>query len=101
MSIVGLRNLCRPAHFYLAISMITLAVMFYQNMNNVDVYCLGAYNCNVTNVNMVFIIKFVYILFWTWILNLICDSGSPNIAWLLVLLPLVLFFVMIGLLLIS
>jgi hypothetical protein len=75
--------------------------MFYQNMNNVDVYCLGAYNCNVTNVNMVFIIKFVYILFWTWILNLICDSGSPNIAWLLVLLPLVLFFVMIGLLLIS
>jgi hypothetical protein len=101
MSIVGLRNLCRPAHFYLAISIITLAVMFYQNMNNVDVYCLGAYNCNVTNVNMVFIIKFVYILFWTWILNLICDSGSPNIAWLLVLLPLVLFFVMIGLLLIS
>ncbi len=101
MSIVGLRNLCRPAHFYLAISMITLAIMFYQNMNNVDVYCLGAYNCNVTNVNMVFIIKFVYILFWTWILNLICDSGSPNIAWLLVLLPLVLFFVMIGLLLIS
>jgi len=101
MSIVGLRNLCRPAHFYLAISLVTLAVMFYQNMNNVDVYCLGAYNCNVTNVNMVFIIKFVYILFWTWILNLICDSGSPNIAWLLVLLPLVLFFVMIGLLLIS
>jgi hypothetical protein len=101
MSIVGLRNLCRPAHFYLAISIITLAIMFYQNMNNVDVYCLGAYNCNVTNVNMVFIVKFVYILFWTWILNLICDSGSPNIAWLLVLLPLVLFFVMIGLLLIS
>ena len=101
MSIVGLRNLCRPAHFYLAISMVTLAVMFYQNMNNVNVYCLGAYNCDITNVNMIFIIKFIYILFWTWILNLICDSGSPYIAWLLVLLPLVLFFVMIGLLLIS
>jgi hypothetical protein len=101
MSIVGLRNLCRPAHLYLAVSLIALAVMFYQNMNNVNVYCLGAYNCDVTNVNMVFIIKFIYILFWTWILNLICDSGSPNIAWLLVLLPLVLFFVMIGLLLTS
>jgi hypothetical protein len=101
MSIVGLRKLCAPATVYLCVSLSALAVMYYQNMNNVDVYCLGAYNCDVSNVSMIFIIKFIYILFWTWILNLICNSGSPGISWLLVLLPFILFFVLIGLLLLS
>lgn len=97
MSIAGLRNLCTPSYLYLVVSMTLLVVMYYQNMNNVNVYCLGAYECEVPNVTAVFLIKFVYILFWTWILNLICRSGAPSIAWLLVLLPLVLFFLMIAL----
>ena len=74
MSIVGLRNLCTPAVIYLAISMLLLVVMYIQNRNNVDVYCLGAYECDVTNVTAIFLVKFVYILFWTWILNLICGN---------------------------
>ena len=97
MSIVGLRNLCTPSRLYLVVSMIFLAVMYYQNVNNVDVYCLGAYECDVTNITAIFILKFIYILFWTWILNLICRSGSPSIAWLLVLLPFILLFLMIAL----
>ena len=101
MSIVGLRNLCVPAVIYLAISMLLLVVMYIQNRNNVDVYCLGAYECDVTNVTAIFLVKFVYILFWTWILNLICKSGSPSIAWLLLLLPVILFFLLIALLFIS
>ena len=98
---VGLRNLCRPAHLYLVVSVITLAVMYYQNMNNTNVYFLGSYNCdlsNVASISMIFVIKLIYILFWTWILNLICNSGASHIAWLLVLLPILFFFVMIGLL---
>lgn len=101
MSIVGLRNLCTPAYIYLVISMMLLVVMYIQNRNNVDVYCLGAYECDVTNVTAIFLVKFVYILFWTWILNLICKSGSPSIAWLLLLLPVILFFLLIALLFIS
>ena len=101
MSIAGLRNLCTPAYIYLVISMMLLGVMYIQNRNNVDVYCLGAYECDVTNVTAIFLVKFVYILFWTWILNLICKSGSPSIAWLLLLLPIVLFFLLIALLFIS
>ena len=97
MTIAGLRNLCTPSYVYLVGSMILLAVMYYQNMNNVDVYCLGAYECNVNNVTAIFLGKFIYILFWTWILNLICRSGSPTIAWLLLLLPIVLFFLIIAL----
>ena len=101
MSIAGLRNLCTPAAIYLAISMLLLVVMYIQNRNNVDVYCLGAYECDVTNVTAIFLVKFVYILFWTWILNLICKSGSPSIAWLLLLLPIIMFFLLVALLFIS
>ena len=101
MSIAGLRNLCTPAYIYLVLSMLLLGVMYIQNRNNVDVYCLGAYECDVTNVTAIFLVKFVYILFWTWILNLICKSGSPIIAWLLLLLPVILFFLLIALLFIS
>ena len=101
MSIAGLRNLCTPAFIYLIISMLLLVVMYIQNRNNIDVYCLGAYECDVTNVTAIFLVKFVYILFWTWILNLICKSGSPSIEWLLLLLPVILFFLLIALLFIS
>ncbi len=98
MSIVGLRNLCTPAVIYLGISMLLLVVMYIQNRNNVDVYCLGAYECDVTNVTAIFIVKFIYILFWTWILNLICNSGWTSIAWLLLLLPIIMFFLLVALL---
>ena len=98
MSIVGLRNLCTPAVIYLGISMLLLVVMYIQNRNNVDVYCLGAYECDVTNVTAIFIVKFIYILFWTWILNLICNSGWTSIAWLLLLLPIIVFFLLVALL---
>ena len=98
MTIAGLRNLCAPAVIYLAISMLLLVVMYIQNRNNVDVYCLGAYECDVTNVTAIFLVKFVYILFWTWILNLICNSGWTSIAWLLLLLPIIMFFLFVALL---
>ena len=98
MSIAGLRNLCTPAFIYLVISMLLLVVMYIQNRNNIDVYCLGAYECDVTNVTAIFIVKFIYILFWTWILNLICNSGWTSIAWLLLLLPVIMFFLLVALL---
>ena len=101
MSIVGLRNLCTPAVIYLSISMLLLVVMYIQNRNNIDVYCLGAYECDVTNVTAIFLVKFVYILFWTWILNLICSSGFTSISWLLLLMPIILSFLLVALLFIS
>ena len=98
MSIIGLRNLCTPAYVYLVISLIILAVMFFQNSGNIDTYCLGAYKCDVSSTALIFTIKILYILFWTWVLNLICRSGSSGFAWFLVLLPFLLFFVLLGLL---
>ena len=101
MSIAGLRNLCTPAYIYLVISMVLLVVMYIQNRNNINVYCLGAYECDVTNLTAIFLVKFVYILFWTWILNLICSSGFTSISWLLLLMPIILSFLLVALLFIS
>lgn len=96
MAITGLTNLCAPAAFYLYLSIIALLVMVFQNIGNNDIYCLGSYTCNVSSVSLIFIIKIVYVLFWTWVLNLICRAGSPAISWFLVLLPFILSFVIIA-----
>jgi len=101
MSVAGFKNLCSPALLYLVISLIAMVVIAFQNYTNEKVYCLGYYSCDVTNVYLIFIVKFIYVIFWTWVLNIICRSGSPIISWLLVLFPLILFFVLLGLMLIK
>lgn len=99
MPVAGLKNLCQPALLYLVISLVAIFVMALQNYTNEKVYCLGYYSCNVPSVYLIFVVKIIYVIFWTWVLNLICRSGAPIVSWLLVLFPLVLFFVLVGLML--
>jgi hypothetical protein len=101
MAIAGLRNLCTPAIVYLSLSIVILIIMIIQNLGNVNTFCLGQYSCNVSSTALIFIIEIVYVLFWTWILNLICRAGAPSFAWFLVLFPFILFFALIALLMIS
>lgn len=101
MSITGLRNLCTPAHVYFVISIIVLTIMFIQNLGNINVYCLGVYKCDVSSVSLIFTIKLLYILFWTWLLNIICKNGSPEVAWFLLLFPFLILFIMLAMLMIS
>ncbi len=101
MSYVGLRNLCTPAYVYLVISSIALIVMFMQNIGNTKIYCLGSYSCDVSNTTMIFVIKLIYILFWTWLLNIICRGGATSFAWVLVLLPILLLFLIIGMMMLG
>ena len=101
MAMKGLRNLCTPAYVYLVISTIALIIMIFQNYGNVNTYCLGDYSCNVSSTAMIFIIKAIYILFWTWILNLMCSANATSVAWFLLLLPLIIMFILIGAMLVS
>ena len=101
MTLTGLRNLCTPSYVYLVISSIALVVMIYQNMGNVDKYCLGSYTCNVSNTALIFVIKAVYILFWTWILNLMCNANASGIAWFLLLLPIIIMFILLSAMMIT
>jgi len=92
-----LSQLCTPSYVYFIISVLAIAIAAVQNMGNNKKYTLGSFSCNVPSCLAIFIVKILYILFWTWILNLICKDGHKGIAWLLVLLPFILLFVMLGL----
>lgn len=102
MAIIGLRKLCDPAFVYLFISMIALiTIALQQNMYNPNMYYLGIYSTEVSSVYLIFVIKLIYVLFWTWILNIICRYVSTPIAWFLVLLPFIILFILITLLFLS
>lgn len=96
-----LGDLCTPALFYFVLSILAVVVSVFQNFGNTNKYHLGTFSMNVPSTTIVFIIKVIYILFWTWILNLICKDGHKGIAWLLVLLPFILLFVIIGLVMLN
>lgn len=96
-----LKELCTPAMIYFVISIIGLTVILLQNLGNTNSYHVGSFSCRVPNTTFVFIVKLIYILFWTYVLNLICKDGHTGISWLLILLPWILLFVIIGMLMIN
>ena len=96
-----LKELCTPAMLYFVISMIGLVIVLMQNLGNTNSYHVGSFSCRVPNTAVVFIVKLIYVLFWTYILNLICKVGHTSLSWLLVLLPWLLLFVMMGILMIN
>jgi hypothetical protein len=96
-----LKELCTPALIYFVISIVALIMVLLQNLGNTNSYHIGNFSCRVPNTAAVFIIKLVYVLFWTYVLNLICKDGHTNLSWLLVLLPWILLFVIIGLLMLN
>ena len=95
MAIAGLKNLCTPSYVYLVISLIAIIVMAIQNSGNVNVFCLGTYSCDVSSTALIFLAKLIYVLFWTWILNLMCKAGATTLSWIFVLFPFILFFLIL------
>ena len=97
----SLKELCTPSLVYFVISIISLFLVALQNIGHKNSYHVGNFSCRVPNTALIFIIKFIYILFWTWILNLICKDGHNGISWFLVLFPFLLLFVIMGILLLN
>ena len=91
-----LSQLCTPSYVYFIISALAIVISAIQNMGNSKKYTLGMFSCRVPSCIAVFIMKVVYILFWTWVLNLICKDGHTEIAWFLVLLPFIMLFIIMG-----
>lgn len=97
----SLKELCTPALLYFVISFISLFLVLLQNLGNRHSYHIGSFSCRVPDTLLVFIVKIIYILFWTWVLNLICKDGHVGISWLLVLFPWIFLFVLIGMIMIN
>jgi hypothetical protein len=86
------KRLCAPALLYLGLSIIGIICSIFQNFGNKNIYKLASYSIKVPNNIFIFIVKIIYVLFWTWILNLMCKDGHSGIAWFLILIPFILLF---------
>ena len=95
------KELCTPAIIYFIISIVSLVVVLLQNLGNSNSYHIGSFSCRVPNTTIVFIVKLIYVLFWTYVINLICKDGHTGLSWLLILFPWILLFVIIGLLMLN
>jgi hypothetical protein len=84
----GLNSLCTPAYLYflLSIAMLIFAGIF-MNTAMMKSYCVG--KCNSLQVILFFLIKLIFIVFWTWILNVLCRGGAGWLSWVMVLFPFV------------
>jgi len=94
-------NLCAPAMFYLIISSIMLFMVIFQNIGNQSSLTIGNYNSRVPSTILIIIIKALCILFWTWVLNILCKAGHKGVSWFLVLLPFIVTFFMMWIVLVS
>ena len=93
------KSLCPPAYFYLVVSVVLVALLVVQNLlnGNPNELCVGSYSCSVSNVVMVFVVKALYVAFWTFVLDALCKYGLKKLSWFLVLFPFLLFAVLFGL----
>ena len=90
--IIGFDYLCPPAYIYFVIStvwLILLVIFLNNGTMNLNDYCIDG-DCTKPNVAFMLLFKALFILFWTWVLNFLCRSGRPEIAWFLFLFPFIL-----------
>ena len=98
-----IKALCRPAKFYLYLSLVGVAFSLLQNLSRFDnsQYKCGSFSVSVPSVMLIFVFKLMYIGFWAYVINLICKDDNKRLAWLLVLFPFLLMFVILGLLMLT
>jgi hypothetical protein len=87
-----IQSLCTPAFIFFILSVLSLFVMLFDNLENTHHYCFGNVSCNVANTSTIFIVEILFIVFWTWFLNAICSRGYVNVAWFILLFPYILLF---------
>lgn len=94
----NIKKLCSPSMVYFVISAFALALLGIQNLNGDDnTLCVGSYKCGITSKTMILAFNAIYILFWTFVLDLFCKAGYKELSWFVVLIPIILIFVFFGL----
>ena len=97
-----LKNLCTPAHIYFVVSVILLLLGYFGmneitriiKLNHDDNKLLQTLNFTYQkDARVTYTFQIVFILVWTWILNLLCTKGYKNLSWFLVLFPWLLSFI--------
>jgi len=92
-----IKKLCTPAMIYFVVSVLTLFIMIFSNIGSQGSFCMGNYDCPVDNIYLIYIIKAVYLLFVTIVLDSLCKNGYSGISWFLVFFPIMFYFIALGL----
>lgn len=96
------KKLCTPAMLYFVLSAVSFLGMLMQNCTDSQKYKVGTMEVESPCHNAAFfVVKAMYILFWTFALNWMCKKGFKTVSWALVLLPFLGMFLMIGLVFIA
>jgi hypothetical protein len=90
-----IKDLCTPAAIYFVLSILTILIVLIQNLGNTNRYQIGNFSCRVTNTTLLFVVKLIYVLFWTYVLNLICKDGHSELSWILLFFPFFVFTLMV------
>lgn len=93
----NIMKLCAPAAIHFITSIIGLLTLLVVSKDVKNVICVNNAKCNVGNKPAFFTVEGLLILFWTFILDLLCKSGYRLLSWLLILMPFILFFIVITL----
>lgn len=67
---MSISKLCTPAMLYFVLSVIAIIMAIFTNFQPMSI-----------------LVKILWVLFYTWFLNFLCDKGYTAISWFLVLLP--------------
>jgi hypothetical protein len=94
-------SLCTPATIYFVISLIGLILLGMGNLGNNDRLCIGSYSCNVGDNTIIFVLNAIYILFWTFVLDLMCKNGYGSLSWFVLLLPFILAFMFLAMVMVK
>ena len=95
----AIMKLCAPSKLYFFAAIILLFLSFVIDIQNKDTdkVCLGKLKCK--NKPLYYFLNVIFILVWSWFLNILCTRGWNKLSWFLVLFPfiiLVILFIIIS-----
>ena len=80
-------SLCTPSKVYLGLAIFWIVAIIVQNMANERMFLFAHLMMEVPSTMVMAALHIVWILFWAWVLNLICKDGHSGVAWFLVVFP--------------
>lgn len=91
-------TLCKPAKFYFVLSILLYVIHLLQNVGNMSQFSMGTYSCPHAYTGVILLCELLYIVGFTWLLNLLC-SVSKTLSWVIVLMPFLVQCLALGLIL--
>ena len=78
-NISSLSSLCLPSKIYFVLAVLSIIISLIVSTENVIMGFL----------------HLLFVVFWTWVLNLICKNGFSIVSWILVLVPILIYLIIV------